>query len=42
MSTVSRRNTGNKVDPDLLTRTSWVNAELAYKQIKKVSPNIHI
>ncbi|XP_041359146.1 protein patched homolog 1-like isoform X2 [Gigantopelta aegis] len=35
MSTVSRRNIGNTVDPDLLTRTSWVNAELAYRQIKK-------
>jgi hypothetical protein len=35
----SRKKADREVDEDLLTRTSWVNAELAYKHVKKVSTN---
>lgn len=35
MTTVPRRDTGPKSDPELLTRTSWVNAALAYRQVKR-------
>lgn len=33
----SRKKPEREVDEDLVTRTSWVNAELAYKHVKKVS-----
>ncbi|XP_064605910.1 protein patched homolog 1-like [Liolophura sinensis] len=35
MALGSRRTLGTVPDEDLLTRTSWVNAEIAYKQVKK-------
>lgn len=31
----SRKKPEREVDEDLVTRTSWVNAELAYKHVKK-------
>lgn len=37
MSNGTRRNGPTKTDPELYTRTSWVNAELAYRQVKRVS-----
>lgn len=30
------RQGGPRITEDLLTRTSWVNAEVAYKQVQKV------
>lgn len=33
---MSRRYPRPLIDEDLLTRTSWVNAEEAYRQVKKV------
>ncbi|XP_035828617.1 protein patched homolog 1-like [Aplysia californica] len=35
MSNRPRRADPSKSDPELLTRTSWVNAELAYRQVKR-------
>lgn len=38
-SSVKRRRKVIKNDPELLTRTSWVDAKIAHAQIKKVSPD---
>nr|KAG5702216.1 hypothetical protein BaRGS_033928 [Batillaria attramentaria] len=35
MTTAPRRDSTLKSDPELLTRTSWVNAALAYRQVKR-------
>ncbi|GFN88082.1 patched protein [Plakobranchus ocellatus] len=35
MSNRPQRTDPSKTDPELLTRTSWVNAEVAYRQVKR-------
>nr|KAI8754123.1 protein patched-like protein 1-like [Biomphalaria glabrata] len=39
MSNRSNRTDHPKADPELLTRTSWINAELAYRQVKRGRAN---